>query len=36
MGCFCRSFPPAGLLPSLNLSASVALPGADIPLSLSA
>ena len=36
MGCFCHSFPPAGLLPSLNLSASVALPGADIPLSLSA
>ena len=36
MGCFCHSFPPAGLLASLNLSASVALPGADIPLSLSA
>jgi hypothetical protein len=36
MGCFCHSFPPVGLLASLNLSASVALPGADIPLSLSA
>ena len=36
MGCFCHSSPPAGLLASLNLSASVALPGADIPLSLSA
>jgi hypothetical protein len=36
MGCFCRSFPPAGLLPQLNLSASLALPGANIPMSLSA
>jgi hypothetical protein len=36
MGCFCRSFPPLGLLPQLNLSASLNLPGANIPLSLSA
>jgi hypothetical protein len=36
MGCFCRSFPPAGLLPQLSLSASLGLPGANVPLSLSA
>jgi hypothetical protein len=36
MGCFCRSFPPAGLLPQLNLSANLSLPGANVPLSLSA
>ncbi len=36
MGCFCHSFPPAGLLPQLNLSANLSLPGANIPLGLSA
>jgi hypothetical protein len=36
MGCFCHNSPLPGLLPKLNLAASVMVPGANIPLSLSA
>ncbi|HSU05453.1 MAG TPA: hypothetical protein VLI93_07755 [Acetobacteraceae bacterium] len=36
MGCFCHQTPLAGLLPQLNVNVSVSLPGANIPLSLSA
>jgi len=38
MGCFCHSstLPISALLPKLNVSVSLGLPGANIPLSLSA
>jgi hypothetical protein len=36
MGCFCHNSPLPLLLPKLNLSAKVMIPGANIPLSLSA
>jgi hypothetical protein len=36
MGCFCNQIPLTALLPQLNLSGTISIPGANIPLSLSA
>ena len=36
MGCFCHATPLSAFLPNLNVSVSLGLPGANIPMSLSA